>query len=59
LENGGFELLLQKGLNTLVVAVGNCQRDHASRYGWGVMLRLEDQANLREPRATASRVTAN
>jgi hypothetical protein len=40
LDNGSFDLHLRKGFTTVVVGVGNRQKDHASRYGWGVMLHL-------------------
>jgi len=41
LENGSFELPLQKGRNEIAVALAN------DFYGWGLELRLEDVEGVR------------
>lgn len=47
LENDTFDLPLRKGRNTVLVAVGNLWKDHASGYGWGVAMRFADLRDLR------------
>lgn len=48
-ENGSFDLPLHRGINTILVGVGDRGSEwQASRYGWGAMLRLDTRNGLRE-----------
>jgi hypothetical protein len=42
LENGSFDLPLHKGANEVVVAIRSNTAEMRDRYGWGVVLRLDD-----------------
>jgi len=46
LENGGFDLVLKKGRNDVVVAIDANTPDMRGRYGWGFIMKLDQAAGI-------------
>jgi hypothetical protein len=49
LENGSFDLPLQKGRNQIAIALGNDFPGSATHWGWGMELRLDDLDGIKLP----------
>ena len=55
LENGSFELPLDKGDNQIAIALGNTLGVGHMHYGWGLELRLDDVVGIRPQTGTRPR----